>query len=77
MSKLSWQASASKDWILLNGTAGTVHGEGNMAVSVKLLPSTTVNDTNTGGTITFTCLDCGNNISKSVFVKRCPLQENN
>jgi hypothetical protein len=86
MSKLSWRAETSyndtqhlsiNDWILLDGQTGSIEGNGNMTISVKLLPSTTVNDSDTGGTITFTCLNCGGSTLRKVFVKRCPLQENN
>ena len=84
MAKLFWTAKATyfypehnseNDWIILNGEKGVVNGVGNMPISVKLSPSTTVNDPDTGGTITFTCTNCGEGFVKTVFVKRCSLHQ--
>lgn len=84
MASLSWKAEASynysghepeNDWILLNNQTGEIIGEGDMAVAIKLLPSTTFNDTDTGGTVTFTCTSCEGETIKKINVRRCPVTE--
>ena len=75
MANLSWKAKADKDWILLNNQTGEIIGEGDMTVSIKLLPSTTLNDTDTGGTVTFTCTSCEGETIKKINVIRCPVTE--
>lgn len=76
---LSWTAVAnpSNSWIELEYPPGTkskesVTGTGSQDVKITITPSTIFGDSDTAGTVTFTCLDCNPpERPKVVNVTRC------
>lgn len=64
---LEWEVSKNKDWITVYPESGV----GNAQVNINVQPTQIVGDTDTAGTVTFTCKSCSPQLLKQVSVTRC------
>ena len=68
VTNLEWKAVPSDNWITVNPTAGT----GNETINITVDTSEFVDENNSAGTVTITCLSCSPQQQRIINVTRCP-----